>query len=155
MSSRVVSGTPSAVPAEPAKLVVMSFRTTPLAVRTSGPFVPSPGKGPAVSSGMAGAQASPAAADAADDEPAVDEAAAADDDGKAEAPGAQAATANTPARPRSWRTRRRSMSGATSAWRPRAERAARGSTSSGPGGEAGVIAGLGVVGGGPERRVGA
>src|SRR5947207_13451975 len=30
----------------------MSFRTTPLWVRTSGPFEPSPGNGPAVSSGI-------------------------------------------------------------------------------------------------------
>ena len=30
----------------------MSWRTTPLSARTSGPFEPSPGKGPAVSSGI-------------------------------------------------------------------------------------------------------
>ena len=40
------------------RLVVMSLRTTPLSVSTSGPLVPSPGNGPAVSSGITGAQAS-------------------------------------------------------------------------------------------------
>src|SRR5216110_726026 len=52
MASPIVSGTPSAVPDAPAKLDRMSCRTTPARVRTSGPFDPSPGKGPAVSSGI-------------------------------------------------------------------------------------------------------
>ena len=112
MSSRIVSGTPSAVPDEPPKLVVMSLRTTPLSVSTSGPLVPSPGNGPAVSSGMTGAHASPVAADAGDDA-AADAAEVAD-----EVPGAHAATAKTPARPISWSTLRRSISVATSACRP-------------------------------------
>ena len=42
------------------KLERMSLRTTPLWLRTSGPFEPSPGNGPAVSSGMT-AQLAPAA----------------------------------------------------------------------------------------------
>ena len=46
--------------------VVMSLRTTPLSVSTSGPFVPSPGNGPAVSSGITGAQASALVDDGAD-----------------------------------------------------------------------------------------
>ena len=47
-----MSGTPSAV-ADPDPIEVrMSLRTTPLSVSTSGPLVPSPGYGPAVSSGM-------------------------------------------------------------------------------------------------------
>src|SRR4051812_10141591 len=46
------SGTPSAVPENEPKLDRMSWRTTPLWVSTSGPFDPSPGYGPAVSSGV-------------------------------------------------------------------------------------------------------
>src|SRR5438552_4005892 len=59
---RMVSGTPCAVPDDVPKLERMSLRTTPLCVRTSGPFEPSPGKGPAVSSGMTVAQSAPAVA---------------------------------------------------------------------------------------------
>ena len=55
-------GTPSAVPLASPKLDRMSLRTIPLCSRTSGPLDPSPGYGPAVSSGI-----SPDAA-AADDE---------------------------------------------------------------------------------------
>ena len=44
--------TPSATPEAPAKLVVMSLRTTPVSVSTFGPLEPSPGYGPAVSSGI-------------------------------------------------------------------------------------------------------
>src|SRR5262245_36448941 len=47
-----VSGTPSALPDKPAKLERMSLRTTPLAPSTLGPFDPSPGYGPCVSSGI-------------------------------------------------------------------------------------------------------
>ena len=43
------SGTPSAVPLEPPNEVRMSLRTMPDSVRTSGPFEPSAGYGPAVS----------------------------------------------------------------------------------------------------------
>src|SRR5215471_7796566 len=48
----IVVGTPSATPDAEPKLRVMSRRTTPSAVSASGPFEPSPGYGPAVSSGM-------------------------------------------------------------------------------------------------------
>ena len=48
----IVSGTPSATPLAEPKLDVMSLRTMPLSVRTFGPFEPSPGNGPAVSSGI-------------------------------------------------------------------------------------------------------
>ena len=58
-----MSGTPSAVPEDAPKLDVMSLRTMPLSVSTLGPLEPSPGNGPAVSSGITGAQAT-AAADA-------------------------------------------------------------------------------------------
>jgi hypothetical protein len=40
------------VPEAEPKLVVMSRRTTPLSLKTFGPFEPSPGNGPAVSSGI-------------------------------------------------------------------------------------------------------
>src|SRR5215813_13638240 len=49
--SRTVSGTPSAVVVELPKLDRMSVRTIPDSSSTSGPFEPSPGYGPAVSSG--------------------------------------------------------------------------------------------------------
>ena len=49
----IVRGTPSAVPDSDPKLDVMSLRTTSLSVSTFGPFEPSPGNGPAVSSGIA------------------------------------------------------------------------------------------------------
>ena len=45
-------GTPPAVPLEPPKLDRMSLRTIPLCSSTSGPLEPSPGYGPAVSSGI-------------------------------------------------------------------------------------------------------
>ena len=50
--STIVSGTPSAVPFRPAKLERMSLRTTPVELSTFGPFEPSPGNGPCVSSGI-------------------------------------------------------------------------------------------------------
>src|SRR3954454_9762150 len=68
-SSRVM-GTPSAVPLDPPKLDRMSRRTMPLCSSTSGPLEPSPGNGPAVSSGIspgAGVADDDAADDAADD----------------------------------------------------------------------------------------
>ena len=46
-----VSGTPSAVPDSPPKLLRMSLRTTPLVASTLGPLDPSPGYGPSVSFG--------------------------------------------------------------------------------------------------------
>ena len=45
-------GTPSALPVASPKLLVMSVRTTPLSASAFGPFEPSPGYGPAVSSGI-------------------------------------------------------------------------------------------------------
>ena len=48
----MVSATPSAVPERPAKLERMSLRTTPVWLRTLAPLEPSPGYGPAVSSGI-------------------------------------------------------------------------------------------------------
>src|SRR4051812_11882575 len=48
----IVSGTPVATPLAVPKLERMLLRTTPLCVSTLGPFVPSPGYGPAVSSGI-------------------------------------------------------------------------------------------------------
>ena len=50
--NEIVYGTPSATPLALPKLDRMSLRTTPLSVSTSAPFEPSPGYGPAVSSGM-------------------------------------------------------------------------------------------------------
>src|SRR5262249_25732005 len=48
----MVSGTPFATPLAEPMLDLMSLRTTPSWVRTLGPFEPSPGKGPSVSSGI-------------------------------------------------------------------------------------------------------
>ena len=48
----MVSGIPSATVEDVPKLNRMSWRTTPLSVRTLGPLEPSPGEGPAVSSGI-------------------------------------------------------------------------------------------------------
>src|SRR4029453_10512741 len=48
----MVSGTPSATPDADPKLLVMSLRTIPLSVRMLPPVDPSPGWGPAVSSGI-------------------------------------------------------------------------------------------------------
>ena len=50
--SVIVSGTPGAVVVELPKLERMSLRTTPHCVSTLAPFDPSPGYGPAVSSGV-------------------------------------------------------------------------------------------------------
>ena len=52
MVSSSCMGTPSAVPLDAPKLDRMSLRTMPLSARTSGPLEPSPGYGPAVSSGI-------------------------------------------------------------------------------------------------------
>jgi hypothetical protein len=52
MVSSSVMGAPWAVPLAPPKLLRMSLRTMPLCSSTSGPFEPSPGYGPAVSSGI-------------------------------------------------------------------------------------------------------
>lgn len=59
-ANRMVSGTPVAAVVDDPKLDRMSRLTTPLWVRMSGPFDPSPGYGPAVSSGIATSQAAPA-----------------------------------------------------------------------------------------------
>jgi hypothetical protein len=48
----MVSGTPSATPDAEPMLERMSLRTTPDSASASGPFEPSPGNGPAVSSGI-------------------------------------------------------------------------------------------------------
>ena len=87
----------------------MSWRTTPLSVRTSGPLVPSPGNGPAVSSGMTSHDAPAANVEpGAALEPALAPAVA-----PAVAPepvGWQPMIANIPAltapKPSAWRTRR-------------------------------------------------
>ena len=50
--SSIVSGTPAATPDAEPMLERMSLRTTPSSVRMLGPFVPSPGYGPPVSSGI-------------------------------------------------------------------------------------------------------
>src|SRR5689334_24284907 len=50
--SSTVSGTPFATPLAEPMLDRMSPRTTPSSVRTLGPFDPSPGNGPSVSSGI-------------------------------------------------------------------------------------------------------
>src|SRR5918995_1406822 len=50
--SVIVSGTPTATADADPKLVVMSLRTMPVSVRTLTPLEPSPGYGPAVSSGI-------------------------------------------------------------------------------------------------------
>src|SRR5690349_22620431 len=57
MVSFVVSGTPVATVFEVPKLVRKSLRTMPLCSRAFGPFEPSPGNGPAVSSGTGALQA--------------------------------------------------------------------------------------------------
>ena len=59
MVRAIVSGTPSAVPLMPAKLDLMSLRTAPVSGSTFGPFEPSPGNGPAVSSGTLAAHTAP------------------------------------------------------------------------------------------------
>jgi hypothetical protein len=106
MASLIVSGTPVATVDEDPKLERMSARTMPLCVRTSGPFEPSPGNGPAVSSGMT-AQAAPDALAA--------DVAAADPNGLALDPGVHPARAKAPApNPRILRRWRRSISVSTS-----------------------------------------
>jgi hypothetical protein len=55
--------TPSAVPVPDPKLERMSRRTTPSSVSTFGPFEPSPGYGPAVSSGIGSPQSEASADD--------------------------------------------------------------------------------------------
>src|SRR5258706_14678311 len=97
MASLMVSGTPPATFVDVPKLDRISLLTTPLWVRTSGPLEPSPGKGPAVSSGITAQSAAPAVA------PAVaaalaeaDEAAA--DGGAVEAAGQPATTKSPPPR---------------------------------------------------------
>src|SRR5215204_1672754 len=57
----MVSGTPCASPLAEPKLARMSLRTIPLWVKALGPLEPSPGNGPAVSSGI-GVEVSVAAA---------------------------------------------------------------------------------------------
>jgi hypothetical protein len=103
VSSSVI-GTPSAVPDEPPKLERMSLRTMPLCSRTSGPLEPSPGYGPAVSSGI-----SPVAVVVPADE----------DEDEEDAPAPQAASP-TPTAPilRTPRIRRRLISVPTSKARP-------------------------------------
>src|SRR5262245_39015523 len=101
-----MSGTPSATPVAEPKLDRMSLRTTPLSASASGPLDPSPGYGPAVSSGM-GSQL-------ADDAPvvaSVDVALAAVDVVPAERFDPQAASSAAPAPvAASVRSRRRSRS---------------------------------------------
>src|SRR5206468_6116664 len=63
LRDRSARRTPPATFVDVPKLDRMSLRTTPLWVRTSGPFEPSPGNGPAVSSGIT-AQSAAAAVDA-------------------------------------------------------------------------------------------
>src|SRR3954447_4332668 len=65
--SVTVVGTPSATPEAEPNLLVMSLRTMPLSVRTFTPLEPSPGNGPAVSSGMAVAAAAAVVAVAPDE----------------------------------------------------------------------------------------
>src|SRR6478672_9286794 len=121
MASLIVNGTPAAVPEYAPKLERMSARTTPLWLSTSGPFEPSPGNGPAVSSGMT---TQSAAALAAAEPAAVDDADADDDAAEDDAPvdGAQPARTTSPAlspvNPMSLSIRRRSSSVSTSNARP-------------------------------------
>lgn len=134
-----VRGTPSAFVVEVPKLDVMSCRTTPEASSTFGPFVPSPGNGPAVSAGistphsaMARVTVGDAAADAAVAvvvlavEPAADDSAVADAVGAGEAapepgpPGVQAAkAAAADPMPRNTPSERRDMMVERSNSRPR------------------------------------
>ncbi len=102
----MVSGTPVATVVLVPNDDVMSLRTTPLWLSTSGPFEPSPGYGPAVSSGISVVQSAAATAEALDDADA-DALALADEP----APGAQAAIPRLmPASPMPLSTRRRSSS---------------------------------------------
>ena len=61
MARRMVSGTPGATVVDEPKLERMSERTTPLSASRSGPLEPSPGNGPAVSSGISSHASVPAA----------------------------------------------------------------------------------------------
>src|SRR5689334_18622708 len=101
----MVVGTPSAVPDDDPKLDRMSLRTTPSSPSTSTPFDPSPGYGPAVSSGI-----TPVAV-VADDEDDCDPPFDADVDVVLDpldvAFDAQPAIATTLAPPISWSSRRR------------------------------------------------
>src|SRR5213075_3183702 len=97
IASLIVSGTPPATFVEVPKLERMSLLTTPLWVRTSGPFEPSPGNGPAVSSGITAQSAPvvpPVVAPAAAEEGELDEAA---EVGDAAEPTVQPATTKIPA----------------------------------------------------------
>ena len=96
MVSWIDRGTPAAVPLDDPKLGRMSWRTTPLWSRTSGPLEPSPGKGPAVSSGIS-AQLAAVASDAAAEAAAAEAVAFALADALAPPPGVQPAITNSPA----------------------------------------------------------
>ncbi len=120
IASLIVSGTPVTVVLDVPKLERMSARTMPLWARTFGPFEPSPGNGPAVSSGMtaqSAATAEPVAAATAEPVaaalPVALDVAEAEDNGVPEAPGAHATIDIRPAlivvSPASLRTWRRSI----------------------------------------------
>src|SRR6478609_5642531 len=108
-ANRIVSGTPVATVVLDPNELRMSMRTTPLSDRTSGPFEPSPGNGPAVSSGISVTHSAvPDEADAAADALAV-----------APEPVPHATRPRlSPASPMPMRTRRRSMRVSTSKARP-------------------------------------
>ncbi len=74
-SNENVSGTPSATPDAPPKLDVMSLRTTPDCSRMSGPFVPSAGYGPFVSSGISSSDPAETAVESVAVEPPLEQAA--------------------------------------------------------------------------------
>src|SRR5690349_1858563 len=113
MASLIVRGMPVAFVVDVPKLEVMSDRTIPLWFSTLGPLEPSPGNGPAVSSGITAQLASPVVADADAPEPAEDDA-----KGEPLAPGAHAAIDIKPAlivvNPASFSTWRRSITVARS-----------------------------------------
>src|SRR3954454_5608417 len=106
VSSRVM-GTPSAVPLISPKLDRMSLRTMSLSVSTLGPLEPSPGYGPAVSSGISATCVGLAAAAALDDEENEEGDVDAAEDGFAFDPHA-ARNAATPAPAMSFKARLRS-----------------------------------------------
>ena len=144
MVSRIVNGTPSAVVVDVPKLDRMSDRTTPLWVRMSGPFDPSPGNGPAVSSGM-GVQSAPVAAAAElEDGFAVSSA-----DAAGEHAASETSPTPSPTVPMTFRAWRRSMSVSTSKASPWSNTGSSGWWSGRPskiGDES--IAGCGADGGG-------
>ncbi len=113
MASRMVRGTPSATVVDEPKLEVMSARTIPLSESTSGPLEPSPGNGPAVSSGMTSQAPPAAAADVLPAAPVVVEAETRSS--------AQPAMASKPVIPASRRRVRRSISVERSKARPRSK----------------------------------